>query len=69
VIHELFVETGGLPPGTYAAAAALQSRRELADYGPEDPDEPLPEFTGEDAARAIAAAEEFLRAIAALLGA
>jgi predicted nucleotidyltransferase/uncharacterized protein (UPF0332 family) len=69
LIHELFVETGKLPPGTYAAAAALQAQRELADYGPDDPDDPLPEFTKEDAAGAIAAAEEFLRAVEELLGA
>jgi predicted nucleotidyltransferase/uncharacterized protein (UPF0332 family) len=69
LVRELTVDAGALEEELHAAAAALQARRELADYGPRRPEDPFPVFTAEEAKAAVATAEHYLRAVEALLGA
>jgi len=63
-----YVTSGQIDDGLYARAAALQERREQADYGSRTAKEPFPHFTRADGERAVETAEELLRAVEELLG-
>lgn len=66
-ILERYVEAGRMDASLPSRAAALQEKREQADYGPRTPAEPFPHFESADGAEALEVAKSFLAAVEELL--